>query len=124
MHRMDVKVDNGEILDVLEESVDRSKGVVLFLERSELLSLAILLKNLDGLLYGGLLPMKNRPWRSQAKRSRKDFLVMCEITLSMSPDEIRRRIDAFSHPGYRNLYITIQGYRFIYDQEYQDVTEC
>ena len=119
LHRMDESVDSGEILDVLERSVDRSRGIMNYIEFSERLSTAILVKNLPAMLEGSLRPLVHESWHSHARHTRKDFLGMCRIDPGMDREEVKRRIEAFFNPAYRSVYVEVQGYRFVYDPSEQ-----
>lgn len=55
--------------------------------------------------------LKNISWGSR-KSTRKMFLEMCRIDLTMSPDEITRRFRSTAMPGYNNLYIDLHGHRY------------
>lgn len=115
LHRMEQSVDSGEILDVAEKELDRAKGVDYFIEQSQLLSIVLLLRNLPALLDDTVKAAGRYRWRMEQKRSRNDFLKMCKIEPDMDAEEIRRRIEAFSNPAYRNIYVDINGYRFKYE---------
>ena len=114
LHRMESSVDSGEIIDVLEEAQDRRLGVMRFVERSEELSIDLLLKRLPDMLVEPGPPANGRRWRMEAKRSRKDFLDMCTIDPSMDETEVARRIEAFYNPDYESVHAEIGGRRFVY----------
>ena len=114
VHRMETSIDSGEIVDVLEETQDRRLGVMRFVERSEQLSIDLLLKHLPGMLVEPGPPANGRRWRMAAKRTRKDFLDMCAIDSRMDEREVVRRIEAFYHPDYESVYVEIHGHRFVY----------
>ena len=115
LHQMEASVDSGMIVDVIEQPIDREQGVMHFIEKSNHLSIVLLLRNMAALLENTAVPAPEYAWRSSAKRSRRDFLNMCQIAPSMSEEEVSRRIEAFFNPAYRNLHIDLYGYRFVYD---------
>lgn len=55
--------------------------------------------------------MDNVVWGGR-KSTRKLFLGLCRVDLSMSQDEISRRLRATTMPGYKNLYLDLHGFRF------------
>jgi hypothetical protein len=58
--------------------------------------------------------LDNVVW-GKRKSTRKMFLEMCRIDITMSENEITRRLKATAMPGYSNLYIEFHGYRFRMD---------
>lgn len=115
LHRMDESVDSGEIVDVMTAPSPRSDGVMRHIERSEVLATQLLLRHLPALLADGVKPTADRQWRTQARRTRADFLRMCRLSPDLPADEIRRRIDAFYNPAHRSIHIDLHGYRFVYE---------
>lgn len=115
LHHMECKVDSGRIIDVVEEKTDRSRGVMHFVDRSEAMSLVLLLRHLPALLDGTVKPVVKRTWRREAKRTRQDFLRMCRLDPLMDADEVRNRIEAFFNPQYRSIYLELHGHRFVYE---------
>ena len=115
LHRMIGRVDSGEIIDVLEASIDRDAGVMPSIEMSEHLSIALLAKHLPALLDGTIRPAGQWCWRETARRTRGDFLRMCQLSPSLPAEEMHRRIAAFFNPAYRTVAIELHGLRFVYD---------
>lgn len=114
LHRMTAKVDEGEILDVAECEFDPSFTVVDYRNLCHQLAVSLLLGNLDSLLAGTVERRSERGWRVEAKRSRRDFVRMCEIDPAMSPDEVARRVRSFNTPDHENVYVVIHGHKFFY----------
>lgn len=114
LHRMAARVDEGEILDVVERDFDLERSVTQYRALCHELSVELLIENLDGMLDGTIQPRSSRSWHVQAKRSRRDFSRMCEIDPAMSPDEVARRVRSFSTPEHDNVYVVIHGHKFFY----------
>ena len=119
LHVMEANVDSGPILDHVEVPVDSSLGVTAMIKLSEHLALGMFLKNLDSLICGSLHP-SGAQWNVANKRSRKDFVEICQINPSLPKEEVDRRIRAFYHPEYNNKpYCLIYGHKFIYQPDEQ-----
>lgn len=114
LHRMTPKVDDGEILDVVERDVDPALSVAEYAELCRRLAVSLLLVNLAAILAGTIAPRCRRTWRAEAKRSRRDFATMCEIDATMSADEVDRRLRSFHDPHHLNVYTVIHGHKFFY----------
>jgi methionyl-tRNA formyltransferase len=114
LHRMTAKVDDGEILDVAEREFDASLSVTEYADLCRQLAVAILVRNLTSLLAGNITPRCHRSWRSEAKRSRRDFARMCEIDPTMPAEEVVRRLRSFHDPRHDNVYTVIHGHKFFY----------
>ena len=118
LHVMLPQVDAGPICAVAERPLDPSAGLTGVREVSAALSLSVLLENLPRLVDGTIEP-SGHEWRLENKRSRADFLEMCRIEPGIDADELRRRIEAFYQPTYRNKpYVELHGMRFVYDPEF------
>ena len=59
---------------------------------------------------GAPSPLDDLEWGS-LKTTRKMFIEMCRIDLTMPQEEIARRYRATSMPGYRNLYVDMLDVR-------------
>ena len=114
LHRMEARVDDGEILAVVERDFDPDRPVTEYRDVCHQLSVELLVDNLGSILDGSIQPRLTRTWRAQAKRSRRDFSRMCEIDPAMSPDEVARRVRSFNTPEHDNVYIIIHGHKFFY----------
>lgn len=114
LHRMTAKVDDGEILDVAERDFEPALSVAQYAELCRRLAVSLLLRNLAAILAGTIEPSCRRTWRSEAKRSRRDFANMCEIDATMSADEVARRLRSFHDPHHENVYTVIHGHKFFY----------
>ena len=114
LHVMAANVDSGPILDHVEVPIDPSRGVTAMIKLSQHLALGIFLKNLASLISGSIHP-SGVQWNEENKRTRKDFIEICQIDASLSKEEVDRRIRAFYHPDYYNKpYCLIHGHKFIY----------
>jgi hypothetical protein len=114
LHRMDEIVDHGEIIDVIEEEIDRTLGVMHMDETCLNLSLGLLLKNLPDLLAATVCPRGTWQWGRPA-RTREEFLRMCRLDPTLPEPELQRRIAAFFNPKYRSLHMDVHGYCFVYE---------
>lgn len=111
MHQMTSRVDDGPILDVelLDTTPRASPADLLALaESAGQTLLGRLFANLG--TNAPLLPL-GVSWGAR-KTTRKMFLEMCRIDMTISKDEFERRLRATSMPGYDNLYIEIYGKKF------------
>lgn len=120
LHRMSNAVEARAIIDVSEEPLDRSLGVMRFIEEAELLSIALLLKHLNRLLEGSVRPQTGRQWRSGARTTRKQVLEMYWTDASMDAAEVQRRIESFFNPASRSISMDVHGHRFVYEPEGDD----
>ena len=118
IHYMTQSIDAGSITDV--ELFDVSPNV-------SPLSLLELANNAGWRLIdrffatykkqGAPVQLDNFSW-GKRKSTRKMFLEMCRVDLTMSQDEIDRRFRATAMPGYNNLYVDLHGHRYrIEDQK-------
>jgi len=114
LHRMTAKVDDGEILDVVEREYDPALSVGEYAELCRRLAVSLLVRNLAALLTGSVQARCQRTWRAEAKRSRRDFTRMCEVHPNMSADEVARRVRSFHDPRHENVYTVIHGHKFFY----------
>ena len=114
LHRMTPKVDDGQILDVVEREFDPTLSVADYAELCRQLAVSLLLRNLAAILADAIEPRCSRSWRAEAKRSRRDFATMCEIDATMSADEVDRRVRSFHDPHHQNVYTVIHGHKFFY----------
>ena len=114
LHRMTARVDDGEILDVCESEFEAGLSVNQYADLCRRMAFSLLMRNLDAMLAGSMQPTCTRSWRSEAKRSRRDFVRMCEIDPAMSEDEVARRLRSFHDPNHENVYTVIHGHKFFY----------
>jgi methionyl-tRNA formyltransferase len=114
LHRMTAKVDDGEIVDVAERTFDPALSVSEYADLCRQLAVALLVRNLAAILAGSIEPRCERRWRSEAKRSRRDFARMCEIDPAMPADEVLKRLRSFHDPRHQNVYTVIHGHKFFY----------
>lgn len=117
LHQMTAAVDSGLVLDVAEEPVDRTEGVMRFIDVSERLAIQLLMAKLPAILDGTIARTTSRDWRPGPPSSRKRFLEMCRIDPSMDQAEVSRRINSFFNPAYRSVFIELHGFRFVYEPD-------
>ena len=116
LHRMTAKVDDGEILDVVEREYDASLSVAEYADLCRRLAASLLIRNIAAILAKTIEPRCQRSWRAEAKRSRRDFANMCLVDPTMSADELGRRLRSFHDPRHENVYTVIHGHKFFYRQ--------
>tara|TARA_B100000686_G_C16632441_1_gene885449 strand:- start:108 stop:770 length:663 start_codon:yes stop_codon:yes gene_type:complete len=114
LHYMAATVDSGPIIDVdLFGVLKDSKPVDLLYNANES-ALKLLEKYIPQFLNGNI-PEPNMQFKWEGKkRSRKDFLDLCEIRPGISEAEFQRRLQACQMEGYENLFTEIRGHRFTY----------
>lgn len=114
LHRMTAEVDAGEIYDAWEQPVDPAGGVRRLLELSKQLALGVLLKHLDAMIAGTLVP-DGRAWRPGPRNTRADFDALARIEPDIAPAELQRRLVALASPEERTPYVEVHGVRFVAD---------
>jgi len=113
MHFMSENVDEGSIIDVEFFDVKETDMPVDLLNSSIASGLSLLKCFLKSYKKGNT-PKANLSysWNGK-KRSRNDFVKLCEITPNISAEEFSRRYKACQMPGYQNLYFYLYKKRFI-----------
>src|SRR5215467_738222 len=74
LHRMTPRVDDGEIVDVLERDLDPDFSVAEYHEACKELAMKLLFRSVGAILDRRIAKRCQRSWRGSAKRSRKDFV--------------------------------------------------
>lgn len=118
-HFMDEKVDSGHIVDLEIINFDKPKNSIELLEIANLCSIRLLKRLLSNLIiYREEIKIKKIKW-NKIKRSRKDFINLCKIDITISKEELDRKYQALQQQieQYKNLYIDIQGYRFRFERK-------
>ena len=113
LHKMEAKVDAGDILsvdlfDVLPEDTPET-----LLSKADQASLRLARAFLEGLSKTEMLPGSCGAHWGKCKTSRKDFIELCRLTPEMSAGEVSRRIQATSFRDYTNVWLDIWGRKFI-----------
>lgn len=102
-HVMTERVDEGPIIRVLRFPLLPDMTPAQVRDTAELAALKLYRELLPSLLDGSAQPC-GECWTGK-KRSRKDFLRMCEVPPDVGEEEINRRVFAFSMPGYDNVKV-------------------
>lgn len=112
-HHMLEKVDTGAIVGVRRFPVLPIDTVYAVTQRCYAALLDLFYEVMDRLAVGQPLPEQPDKWtRKPFKRSELDLL--CEITLEMPADEVKRRIRAVTFPNAPGAYVDLHGHRFTY----------
>jgi methionyl-tRNA formyltransferase len=112
MHYITHSVDAGPIIDVELFDVPSDISPVTLLEMANDAGWKLIQQFFSN--YKKQEPprqLNNIDW-GKRKSTRKMFLEMCRVDMTMSQEEISRRLIATSMPGYRNLYIDLYGHRY------------
>lgn len=118
LHYMTTDVDQGPIVDVELFPVEQDATPSELLEQANLSAFALLERFFVQYRDSGKPPEPRGEihW-SQVVRKRKDFSELCRVSPDMDVNEFKRRLRATAMPGYSNLYIELNGYRFRLEQE-------
>ena len=108
LHRIEKKVDSGEILKVDLVKMGNDLSPLNFLkvgDDSAYKLIDIFLSEIN--IYGNIIKEnKNYSW-GLIKRKREDLKRLCYLDFNMDKEEIRRRERACNFPGYSNLWVSI-----------------
>lgn len=115
LHFMTPKVDAGRILGVSLFDVPAEITPVRLLELANQSAWVLIERLFIALAGDGMLtPIEGVCW-GKRKTTRKMFLDLCRVDGAMPQAEFTRRMQATAMPGYSNLYVELQGYRFCID---------
>jgi methionyl-tRNA formyltransferase len=109
-HVMTSRVDEGPIVRVVRFPIVPGTRPEQLCALAEQAALRLYRSLLPSLLNGTASPTGEQ-WAG-VKRTRSEFLQICDLPNDLSEEEFRLRHFAFSIPGYRNLVTTIHGQRF------------
>jgi methionyl-tRNA formyltransferase len=110
-HYMVPVVDSGRIIDVKRFAILESDTVYSLTQRCYAYMLVQFYEIMTHILKAEPMPVCLETW-SRPAYQRKELNDLKKIDLSMSEDEIKRRIKASAFPGTPGAYITIAGERF------------
>ncbi len=102
-HVMTERVDEGPIIRVLRFPLRPDMTPAQVRDRAEQTALTLYRDLLPSLLDGSARPC-GETWTGP-KRTRKDFLAICNVPSDANQEEINRRIFAFSMPGHDNVKV-------------------
>ncbi len=115
-HYMVPAVDSGQIIAVKRFEVFESDSVYSLTQRCYAYMLVLFYEILSKIIYGQALPMSEETWTRPAYQ-RKELNALKLIDLSMSEEEINRRIKASAYPGTPGAYIILAGQKFEHKPE-------
>ena len=112
LHFMSEFVDEGPIIDVQFFNVDKNdKPIDLLLKSQEVGH--TLTSNFFQNYSRGILPKPHLKYKWEGvKRTRSDFLKLCEVESDIGREEFFRICKACNMPKYKNVHTYIQGQRF------------
>ena len=109
-HHMESKVDTGRIISVKLFPISSTDTVVTLTSKTYDIQLVQFLEVMEVVLNGEQLPESEKQWQRSAL-TRKDLDELGRITLTMSKNEIARRIRATSYKKWRPI-LEIHGFQF------------
>lgn len=112
-HKMDGKVDSGEIYDVIRFEINSDINSENLLDLANNAAMQLLERNLPRVINNVILKPIDEKW-GKIKYTRKMFLQMCQISKDISRKELDKRIKAFHVQGYENLKINLYGKTFVF----------
>lgn len=116
LHKMAKAVDSGQILVVNRFDVSNIKSPQSLQDYSMEMAFKLFKNTILQLARFGSLPseskLDNEVWGA-TKRSRSEMLEMCRLDPFMQTSEIEKRINAFSHPEYNNIYCILSGQKYL-----------
>jgi methionyl-tRNA formyltransferase len=111
-HHMNPKVDTGKIIAVRRFPIAESDSVYSLTQKCYAAIYDVFLEIMEEIRSGKPLRESTESWtRRPYKRVELDAL--CELTLDMSEDEMRRRIRAVTFPGMPGAFIRLAGQKFV-----------
>jgi methionyl-tRNA formyltransferase len=109
-HRMDPRVDTGPIVAVRRFPILAQDTVQSLTQRCHAAIFVLFGELLARLAAGDELPTADETWTRRPYR-RAELDALCELTLAMPDDEVRRRIRATTYPNMPGPYVVIDGTR-------------
>ena len=113
-HLMEEKVDTGKIIGVKKFALLPSDSVYSLSLKSYSYMLNLFFEIIDFILLNNDLPPCNEKWARKAY-TRKELEELCKINLTMTKNEIQRRINATNYPNMPGAYIELFNYKFEYN---------
>ena len=123
LHRMAPSVDTGEILEVAWFDVPADAGPADLLAGSVAVGLPLLRRGADALRREVSIPPAGTEW-SGRRRSRADFIAMCQIDPTIDREAFEARMRAFDGGENDNLYVVVHGWTFRIDKSRGRRTEA
>ena len=109
-HHMALKVDTGTIISFKTFPISPSDTVATLTSKTYDIQLVQFFEVMEVILSGEQLPKSEKQWQRSAL-TRKDLDELGRITLTMSKNEIARRIRATSYKKWRPI-LEIHGFKF------------
>ena len=117
LHILTESVDAGDIIEVIDFAVHADDTPYTLLDKADKAALKLVERTLLSCKKGltlGLKKNKSVQWGPR-KFKRADFTSYCQILPNITQQELERRIKAFYHPVYKNLYLVLHGKKFFID---------
>jgi len=115
-HHMIEKVDEGPIIAVKKFSVSQEETVYSLTQKSYSHMISLFYEIMEILIKESKLPVYNEQWKKKPY-TRRELNELCQISVNMSSEEIKKRIRAVTFPEAPGAYIVIDDCRF-YFKEY------
>jgi methionyl-tRNA formyltransferase len=115
LHVLEEKVDSGEIIDVRIFEVTDEDTPYSLLEKSDKLSLDLMIWLLDSIYAGKDFSKASAKFEwNGPKRKRQDFMNILDCT-NDTEEMLNRKYRAFYHPTYKNLFVQKGDFKFFID---------
>jgi len=110
-HHMLSKVDTGDIIGVRRFQLFPEDSVYSLTQRCYAYILELFYETLKCIANNEELPKADEHWK-RVPYTRSELNALCEITLDMSEDEVKKRVRAVTFPNAPGAYIEKYGYSF------------
>ncbi len=110
-HHMAPKVDTGPVIVEKNFRVFPDDTVFSLTQRCYAHIFSLFFDIISDILMGRELPRSEAEWKRQPY-TRKELNDLCRLTLSMSAEEMERRIRAVTFPGAPGAYLLLNGRRY------------
>jgi len=110
-HHMNEAVDTGQIVKVRRFPIFDEDGVKELTDRCYHHLYALFVDVVGGVVLGDELITAKEEW-TRKPYTRQQLNELCRLELSMSADEMARRIRALKFPGYPGAFVELNGIRF------------
>ncbi|MFC1521687.1 formyltransferase family protein [Elusimicrobiota bacterium] len=112
-HRMEARVDTGDICEVLRFPICADDSAYSLTERCYLHIEQLFRSVISHIADVGHLPFCGEKWRRKPYK-RAELNALCRITADMSSDEVKRRVRATAYPDMPGPFMDLYGHRFEY----------
>ncbi len=118
-HHMSCKVDNGRVIAVKRFPVLSEDSVYSLTQKCYVAMSELFFEIMDMILKGKKLPESNEHW-TRKPYTRAQLNALKKLDVTMSVDEIRRRVKATTYPGTPGAYFEIEDMKFEYVPQHDD----